>query len=272
VVSWDPSTYARFATERRRPFDDLVARIGATQPRRVVDLGCGVGDLTASLARRWPTAAVLGVDSSPSMLEQAAEQASADDLAGRLSFRLGDLGEWTADAPVDVLVTNAALQWVPQHLDLLPRWVDALAPGGWLALQVPGNFAAPSHALMREVAAQEPFAAKLLGVLRGTESVGQPTTYAALLAERGCAVDAWETTYVQVLDAEGRFADDAVLAWVSGTGLRPVLDALADDPELQQKFLDTYGQRLRAAYPRRPWGTLLPFRRVFCVARREGGA
>lgn len=268
MPSWDPHAYARFAAERRRPFDDLVARIGATRPRRVVDLGCGAGDLTASLARRWPTAAVLGVDSSPQMLQQAAGEASAPDVEGRLGFVAADLADWAPEAPVDVVVTNAALQWVPQHLELLPRWVDALAPGGWLALQVPGNFAAPSHALMREVAAQPPFAQRLAGVLRGTESVAQPSTYATLLADRGCVVDAWETTYVQVLDPEGAFGDDAVLAWVSGTGLRPVLDALADDEALRERFVDTYSARLRAAYPRRPWGTLLPFRRVFCVAHR----
>jgi trans-aconitate 2-methyltransferase len=266
MVSWDPTLYARFAAERSRPFEDLVRRIGATAPRRVVDLGCGAGDLTASLARRWPSARVVGVDSSPQMLQRAAGEAAAADLDGRLSFVEADLADWRPDAPVDVIVTNAALQWVPQHLDLLPRWVEALAPGGWLALQVPGNFAAPSHALMREVAAQPPFAHRLTGVLRGTESVAQPSTYASLLADLGCVVDAWETTYLQVLDPDGELADDAVLAWVSGTGLRPALDALADDPELRQQFVDAYAERLRAAYPRRPWGTLLPFRRVFCVA------
>jgi trans-aconitate 2-methyltransferase len=268
MVSWDPTAYARFAAERSRPFDDLLRRVSATEPRSVVDLGCGAGDLTASLARRWPSARVVGVDSSPQMLAKAAPEAEAADVDGRLSFVEADLAEWTPDAAVDVMVTNAALQWVPQHLDLLPRWVDALAPGGWLALQVPGNFAAPSHALMREVAELPPFAERLTGVLRGTESVAQPSTYATLLAERGCVVDAWETTYVQVLDPAGEHGDDAVLAWVSGTGLRPVLDALTDDPDLRERFVATYAERLRAAYPRRPWGTLLPFRRVFCVARK----
>lgn len=268
MASWDPATYAQFTAERARPFDDLLARVGATDPRRVVDLGCGTGELTASLARRWPGARVLGLDSSPSMLEQAQAQAAADDVAGRLSFIEADLADWAPDEPVDVLVTNAALQWVPGHLDLLPQWVDALAPGGWLALQVPANFAAPSHTLMREVAGEPRFAKRLGAVLRGTWPVGQPTTYAALLAGRGCTVDAWETTYAHVLDAEGRFGDDAVLAWVAGTGLRPVMDALDDDPALCQDYLDTYAERLRAAYPRRRWGTLLPFRRVFCVAHK----
>jgi len=271
MVSWDPATYSRFASERRRPFDDLIARIDVEHPRPVVDLGCGPGDLTASLARRWASAEVVGVDSSPQMLERAQAEASADDVAGRLSFELGDLQDWRPAEPgsVDVIVTNAALQWVPGHLDLLPALVEALSPGGLLALQVPGNFDAPSHVLMREVAAEPAFAPLLDGVLRGGESVAEPTTYATLLAEAGCEVDAWETTYVHVLDAEGRFGDDAVLAWVSGTGLRPAMDALGSEPTVRQEFLDTYAARLRAAYPRRPWGTLLPFRRVFCIARKS---
>lgn len=268
MADWDPVAYAAFAAERARPFDDLVARIPAGEPRRVVDLGCGTGDLTASLARRWPGARVHGVDSSPSMLAQARVAAQAEDLAGRLTVEQGDLARWAPDAPVDVVVSNAALQWVPRHLDLLPRWVDALAPGGWLALHVPGNADAPSHALMREVADEPRFTARLAGVLRRTWPVAQPTTYAALLADLGCAVDAWETTYAHVLDAAGQFGDDAVLAWVQGTGLRPVMQALDDDPDLRQDYLETYAERLRAAYPRRRWGTLLPFRRVFCVAQK----
>ena len=271
MVSWDPSTYARFAAERRRPFTDLVARLEVAEPRRVVDLGCGPGDLTAWLARRWESADVVGVDTSPRMIERAQGEASADDVSGRLSFELGDLADWRPTEPgsVDVVVTNAALQWVPGHLDLLPTLVGHLAPGGSLALQVPGNFDAPSHALMREVAAEPAFAPLLDGVLRGGDSVAELTTYAALLADLGCQVDAWETTYAHVLDAEGRFGEDAVLAWVSGTGLRPVMDALEPEPTLRQAFLDTYAERLRAAYPRRPWGTLLPFRRLFCIARRS---
>jgi trans-aconitate 2-methyltransferase len=272
MVSWDPSLYARFADERARPFDDLVSRIRAVAPRRVVDLGCGPGDLTASLARRWPNAQVVGIDSSAAMLAVARQHARRADLGDRLRFEEGDIGQWVPDGPVDVIVSNAALQWVPGHLDLLPQWARALAPGGWLAWQVPGNFDAPSHALMREVAAEPAFVELLQGALRLGEAVGQPTTYAALLAEQGCPVDAWETTYAHVLDRAGEFGDDAVLAWVRGTGLRPLMDALQDEPVARQQFLDVYSERLRAAYPRRAWGTVLSFRRVFCVARAAGEA
>jgi trans-aconitate 2-methyltransferase len=280
MPSWDPTVYGRFAPERARPFADLIARIGAPDapgepadvqpaPRTVVDLGCGPGDLTASLARRWPTARVIGVDSSPQMLDRAAAQPN-EDLAGRLTFEQGDASTWEPDAPVDVIVTNAMLQWVPGHLDLLPQWMGYLTPGGWFAMQVPGNFSAISHQAMRDLTRDPRFFDRLQGVLRGTESVAEPSTYARLLAETGATVDAWETTYLHVLDREGRFGDDAVLAWVSGTGLRPVLDVLADDPPLQQAFLDTYAATLREAYPARPWGTLLPFRRIFAVAHKPG--
>jgi trans-aconitate 2-methyltransferase len=274
VPSWDPSVYARFAAERARPFADLVARIGPDDPRTavrsVVDLGCGPGDQTASLARRWPDAQVIGVDSSQAMLERA-EQQVTDDLRGRLRFEHADVSGWQPDEQVDVIVTNALLQWVPGHLELLPRFMRALAPGGWFAMQVPGNFSAISHQAMRDLTHDERFFDRVQGVLRGTESVAQPSTYAMLLAETGATVDAWETTYLHVLDPEGRFGDDAVLAWVSGTGLRPVLDELADDPPLRQEFLDAYGATLREAYPRRPWGTLLPFRRIFAVAHQRSG-
>ncbi|MGL5858119.1 MAG: methyltransferase domain-containing protein [Angustibacter sp.] len=283
MISWDPALYGQFAAERARPAADLLARVDATDVHRVVDLGCGTGAVTATLARRWASADVLGVDSSPTMLEQARamleqaramleqarDQTDASDIAGRLTFVTGDLSTWVPDpaARPDVVVANASLQWVPGHLDLLSSWVSGLAPGGWLAIQVPGNFDAPSHQLMREVAAEPRFATLLAGALRHGEAVGRPATYAALLADRGCAVEAWETTYVHLLDPAGEHGDDAVLAWVSGTGLRPIMDALHDHPQQRQEFLDAYAGRLRMAYPRRPWGTPYEFRRVFCVAQ-----
>ncbi len=256
MPSWDPLTYARYAGERARPFVDLTARIGADAPARVLDLGCGSGELTAMLARRWPAAQVHGIDSSPQMLDRTV-------AADRLTFALGDVTSWRPPAPVDVVVSNAVLQWVPDHLPLLLAWAGHLTPGGTLAFQVPANFAMPSHALMRQVAAEPRFAGRLAGVLRGTDSVAEPEAYAALLADAGLAVDAWETTYLHVLPGE-----DAVLEWVRGTGLRPVLDALAEAPELSAAFVEAYAARLREAYPRRRFGTLLPFRRLFVVATR----
>jgi trans-aconitate 2-methyltransferase len=262
--SWDPGVYLRFAAERARPFHDLMARVGVPpeRPRLVVDLGCGPGGLTAGLAERYPQARVIGIDSSPEMIERAGRYASE-----RVEFRLGDVTAWQPDEPVDVLVTNAVLQWVPGHRELLPRWAAGLAPGGWLAMQVPGNFAQAEHTLLDEVAAEVAPALRP-GLTRA--AVDTPLQYAAALAPVTAAVDAWETTYLHVLDPAGELGDDAVLAWVSGTALRPVLDALADDEAARELFVHQYTAALRKAYPRRPWGTPLPFRRVFAVAQAAG--
>ena len=262
--SWDPGTYAQFADERSRPFADLVGRIGAEDPSLVVDLGCGNGPATLSLAALWPNARVVGVDSSETMLETARQL----DAAGRVEWVLADLHDWDpaslGERP-DVIVTNAALQWVPSHLTLLPVWVDALAAGGWFALQVPGNVDAPSHRLMREVAARHSRAGELTAALERF-GAAEPTTYLTVLSALGCVVDAWETTYLHVLDPAG-VEENPVLNWVSGTGLRPVLDRLTDEDE-RTAFLTPYAAALVEAYPRRAVGVVFPFRRVFAVAHK----
>ncbi len=258
---WDPAQYLNFADERARPFFDLASRIAAIQPGTVVDLGCGPGQLTASLAARWPDASVLGIDSSAEMIA-AAQRIDDRDIAGRgtLRFRVEDLGDWKPDAPVDVIISNAVLQWVPGHLELLPRWASWLADGGWLAFQLPGNFDQPSHAILRELAASERWRTALAGVALNRQS-GQPGEYLDLLARQGLAVDAWETTYLHVLQGP-----DPVTEWYKGTGLRPVLAVLG--PDAGAEFAADYGERVRAAYPARPYGTVLPFRRVFVVAHK----
>ena len=258
---WDPGTYLRFAGERARPFAELTARIGADSPGLVVDLGCGDGSTTATLAHRWPQARVVGVDSSPSMLAAAAEHA----VPGRLEFTAGDVRDWRPDEPVDVLVTNAVLQWVPGHVELLGDWAAALAAGGWLALQVPGNQRAPTHALLAELIASARWAGRLApgaDPALDPAAVLGPLGYLEVLAGAGLTADAWETTYLHVLTGE-----DPVLRWVSGTALRPVLARLADDDVAV--FTAEYAAALRAAYPARPDGTtVLPFRRVFAVGSR----
>ena len=161
---WDSGQYLRFGGERARPFFDLVAQVGASSPQYVADLGCGPGNLTAVLARRWPDATVVGVDNSPEMI--AAARASADDGASappNLSFALGDVWDWRPERPVDVLVCNAVLQWVPGHDELLLRWAGLLAPGGWLAFQLPGNFGQPSHAIVRDMASSPRWRVALAG-------------------------------------------------------------------------------------------------------------
>jgi trans-aconitate 2-methyltransferase len=261
--AWDPATYLRFAGERARPFAELLSRVGADDPRIVVDLGCGDGSVTAGLAQRWPGARVTGVDSSPSMLEAAAAHA----VPGRLEFIPGDVRDWRPDTPVDVLVSNATLHWVPGHGELLTRWAGELTPGGWLAVQVPGNQAAPTHALLASLVAGPRWSGRLAP---GDDTVLDPAAvlslvgYLDVLTAAGLAADVWETTYLHVLTGE-----DPVLHWVSGTVLRPVLARLsaAEGAELTAE----YAAALREAYPRRDDGTtVLPFRRLFAVGHRPG--
>ncbi|WP_418957490.1 trans-aconitate 2-methyltransferase [Streptomyces tritici] len=266
--TWDPRQYLRHAGHRTRPFLDLLARVPALpdtgRPARIADLGCGPGNVTALLADRWPDARITGFDHSPEMLDRAVTQyAGATAGGGRLDFRAADLADWTPPEPYDLIVSNAALQWVPGHADAFPGWLDALAPGGVFAFQVPGNFAAPSHVLLRELCGRPRWRDRLGDYLRGPAPVLEPAEYLTRLLGHGCAADVWETTYLQVLTGE-----DPVLDWVKGTGLRPVLTRLEDDPDAADAFLAEYRDLLRAAYPPGPHGTVFPFRRVFAVARR----
>jgi len=257
-AAWDPATYLRFAGERARPFADLLAHVRSTAPAVVVDMGCGEGALTASLAQRWPGARVVGVDSSAEMLAAAAAHAAP----GRVTFEQGDVRDWRPDGPVDVLVTNAVLHWVPGHADLLRRWAGELAPGGELAVQVPGNFRAPTHALLTELCRSPRWSARVAGLGPQPDAVLEPAGYLDVLTGAGLQSDVWETTYLHVLRGT-----DPVLTWVRSTVLRPVLGAL-NEAEVED-LTKAYSAALRAAYPERPDGTtVLPFRRVFAVGRR----
>ena len=256
--TWDPERYLTYADERGRPFVELVARIGAASPSEVVDLGCGAGNLTGLLAERWPEAHVVGLDSSPEMIARA--RGSAHGLGQAVTYAVADLRDWRPERPVDVLVSNATLQWVHGHLALLPRLVESVVPGGWFAFQVPGNFDEPSHTIRRELAAEAPYAEWTADV--AVPASHDPAAYYDALAATGCAVEVWETTYTHVLHGE-----DPVFTWVSGTGARPTLQALPDD--LRAAYETEFKRRLAAAYPTRDDGTvLLPFRRVFAVAQR----
>ncbi|UUL75344.1 trans-aconitate 2-methyltransferase [Pseudarthrobacter sp. Fe7] len=259
-MKWDPAKYIRFGDHRSRPFFDLTDRIHADRPAMVVDLGCGPGNLTAALAERWPGAQVVGLDSSAEMLAKAAPLAAE---VRSLTFERADIAGWMPSPETDVVVSNAALQWVPGHRELMRTWLEALRPGAWFAVQVPGNFNAPSHSLMRELAASDRWAAKLGGVLRGGESVGEPGDYLEILLDAGFAADAWETSYQQVLQGP-----DPVLEWVRGTALRPVVGVLGDDDA--KRFEAEYAAVLRDAYPQGVHGTVFPFRRVFAVGRKAG--
>ena len=253
---WDAGQYLRFGGERARPFFDLVAQVGATSPRYVADLGCGPGNLTAALAARWPGAMVTGVDNSTEMITAAQ---AAVPQAANLSFTLGDVRDWRPARKADVLLSNAVLQWVPGHMDVVRRWPGLLSPGGWLAFQLPGNFDQPTHAILLDLVRSDRWAPLLRDVALNRQA-GSPADYLDLLAREGCSVDAWETTYLHVLSGP-----DPVVAWYRGTGLRPVLAAL--DPGQAERFLAEYRERVTQAYPAAPYGTVLPFRRVFVVAQ-----
>lgn len=264
-TAWDPAQYLRFADARTRPALELLARVRPAAARHVVDLGCGTGHITRLLAERWPEAEVVGIDHSPEMLAAAAAAPSP------VRWRAADVRDWQPDAPVDAVFSNATLQWLPDHDRLLPRLLGFVAPGGALAVQMPLNWAAPSHRLMRETLADGGPGGRPLGPpeLRASLAapwVAEPATYVDRLAAaavdlgRDVDLDVWETTYLHILDG-----DDPIVEWVKGTGLRPVLRGLDDDA--RATFLGEYARRLRDAYPRRADGrTVFPFRRLFIVA------
>lgn len=254
---WNPDTYLAFADDRGRPFYDLLTRVAAEAPRRVVDLGCGPGNLTETLAQRWPGATLEAWDSSPEMVAAAKDRG--------IEAQVGAIEDWEPQPDTDVVITNAALQWVPTHRELLVRWAGQLAPGAWIAFQVPGNFDAPSHRAVRELARREPFVEPLRDMpWRDAGQVDTPTQYAVLLTDAGCAVDAWETTYTHQLSGE-----TPVLDWIAGTALTQVKGRLSG--QMWEQYRQAIIPMLAEAYPRRDDGiTFFPFRRVFVVAQVVG--
>ena len=252
-MSWNPEGYLAFGDERTRPAADLLARVPLAAPASIADLGCGPGNSTALLVQRWPAANVLGIDSSATMLTEAERSGI------RARWLEMDIAAWMPDGPYDLLFSNAALHWLPDHAELLPRLVGHLRPGGVLAVQMPRNFGAPSHALLREVARAGPWADRLAPLMEH-EPVAAPEWYRDLLAPLTAALDIWQTEYLHVLEGE-----DPVLSWTRSTALRPLLALLR--PEEQARFETDYARRLRAAYPKRADGrTLFPFRRLFIMA------
>ncbi|MBW2522710.1 MAG: methyltransferase domain-containing protein [Deltaproteobacteria bacterium] len=258
MSAWDPARYLQFSDLRTRPAAELLARVPVEDPTRVVDLGCGPGNSTALLAERWPTAEIAGIDGSDEMIRRA----RADNPA--LHFRVADITEWQPDEPVDVLFANAALHWIPNHVDLLPRLLGHVAPGGALALQVPNNFDRPAHTEAHRIV-RESFP-DLDGILPDRPVYEAQAHYDALAAE-GVVVDVWQTEYLQPLTGP-----DPIVAWTSGTFLRPLLTALADAPDRKAAFLAEYSAAMRHAHPPRPEGvTLLPFPRLFAIAKKGDG-
>ncbi|MEX6508351.1 trans-aconitate 2-methyltransferase [Jiella sp. M17.18] len=256
MTDWNADLYLRFADERTRPAADLLARVRLETVRHAVDIGCGPGNSTELIVRRFPDAAVEGIDTSPDMLEKARAR-----LPG-VSFRRADVSAFRAEPPADLIFANAVLQWVPDHERLFPRLMESLAPGGVLAVQMPDNLDQPSHRLMRAVAAEPQFAARIGDANAVRTPIPSVEQYYDLLQPHARSVDIWRTTYMHVLpDAP------AIVEWVRATGLRPFLEPLAE-PE-RAAYLAAYTARIAAAYPPRVDGrVILPFPRLFIVAQR----
>ncbi|CAM3352969.1 trans-aconitate 2-methyltransferase [Paracidovorax anthurii] len=254
---WNPALYRRFEDERTRPAHELLARVPLPAASRVVDLGCGPGNSTELLARRFPQAHVAGIDTSAAMLQSARERLPAAE------FLQADIAHWApAEAP-DLIYANASLQWVGGHESLIPRLFAALAPGGVLAIQMPDNREEPSHRLMREVAAQAPWRDAIGDVAALRTRILGIADYYDLLAPRAQGVDVWHTVYQHAMPSAA-----AIVEWVRGTGLKPFVDPLADGA--RAGFLAEYERRIDAAYPARADGRrLLAFPRMFIVARRS---
>lgn len=262
AAAWDPVQYDRFEAQRDRAAQDLITRLPADlAPHVVWDLGCGTGRHAAAFARRWPDAAVHGLDRDAAMLEVCRARPEAVDWVR------GDLADWTPPAPVDLIFANASLHWIPDHARLLPRLAGALAPGGVLAVQAPIQDGTRHHQVVAEVASRGPWAERLRAVAQAPRPLLSPEAHHDLLAPLCDPVDVWTTTYLHALDGP-----DAVLDWLKGAGLRPHLAALADDAGLTRDFLSASAEALSAAFPVRASGAvLLPFPRLFLTARRRPG-
>jgi trans-aconitate 2-methyltransferase len=252
--TWDPAQYLKFTDQRLRPALDLMARVPLPAPRSVFDLGCGPGNVTKLLKERWSQANVTGVDSSPEMLAKAKAVAGID-------WQQSDLATWRAPAPADVVYSNAAFHWLDDHQTLFPHLLRQVAPGGFLAIQMPRQHLNPTHQILFELARKPAW--RLEAAIR-ENPVHDPQTYYDLLAPEAAMLDIWEVEYLHVLEG-----DAAVLNWVLGSIARPVVERLP--AERRDTFLKEYGARLATAYPRRADGkTLLPFLRIFMVAQRKG--
>jgi trans-aconitate 2-methyltransferase len=256
MPSWNSDQYLKFASERTQPAIDLAARVAVEAPATVLDLGCGPGNSTRVVARRWPHALVTGLDNSSAMLATAREDFPA------ATWVEADIATWRPQAAFDVVFSNAALQWVPDHGREVPRWFGHVAPGGALAVQMPANFDAPPHRLMREVAAAPAWRARFPVAVREWHA-HPPEFYYDALAPHATRVDVWTTDYYHVLEGI-----DGIIEWYRGTGLRPWLEALPDDAT-RSAFLAEYRERLEPHFAVRANGRVLfPFRRLFVVAYR----
>lgn len=254
MAGWDPELYLRFGGERTQPSIDLVSRIGVDRPQRVVDLGCGPGNSMQILRKRWPDATIVGIDSDPNMIAAARRGYPVE------RWEQQDIAAWTADAPYDVVFSNATLQWLKDHETLFPRLLRSVAPGGVLAVQMPHVTASPVHLAIRKVS-DDPRWCDRLTPARDASTMHPPSFYYNVLRPLAARLDQWETEYLHPLEGPA-----AIIEWVLSTALRPFLDPLSTEDE-RKAFVEQLHRSLTDAYPRLADGrVLLPYRRQFLVA------
>jgi trans-aconitate 2-methyltransferase len=254
-MSWNPQQYLKFGDVRLRPIHDLLARVDLDAPRRIVDLGCGTGTVTAIAKARWPNAHITGVDNSQAMLDRA--RTAVPDV----EWQLADLNHWTPSEPPDLIVSNAALHWLDDHHTLFPRLLSQLAPGGVLAVQMPAQHNGPSHQIGYDLAESPRWRERLQGFVRRRPILDAPDYYAAL-RPLAAALDLWFIEYVQALKG-----DHPVAEFTKGSFVGVWLAELT--PEEAREFEGEYRARIAKAYPPAADGvTLFPFRRFFLVAQR----
>jgi trans-aconitate 2-methyltransferase len=265
-MTWDPGQYLKFAGERMRPALDLAARIPLRAPRAIVDLGCGSGNTAQMLGERWPVATITGIDGSQEMLVRARAATTGQE---RYRWQETDIASWQPEAPVDLVFSNAALHWLDDHPGLFVRLFDTVAPGGVLAVQMPDNFAAPSHVALHDTVTSVRWRGRLASRLRPVP-VASAAEYYGWLAPRAGAIDVWTTEYLHVLPA-GDGSEHPVVAWTRGSALTPFLELL--DAAATAAFLADYTACIAAAYPRLADGRVLfPFKRRFIIAVRANAA
>ena len=253
-MSWSARQYRRFEQARNRPIVDLLSRLPRDGVTRAIDIGCGPGNSTELLKRRYPQADICGIDASPNMI------AAARTRLPNIDFQQADIGSWHASPPFELILANAVLQWLPGHDTLFPHLLSQLAPGGHLAVQMPDNLDEPAHLAMREVAARPHWAQALGDVAALRAKRHDPAWYASLLEEHTSQIDIWRTTYHHMLI----FGVDGVIEWFKGSALRPYLDRLSADDS--QAFLAEYREAIAGVYPALADGALLlPFPRLFMV-------
>ena len=258
MPTWNPAQYLKFDEERTRPCRDIASRIQLHEPKRVIDLGCGPGNSTQVLVEKWPGAEVTGLDRSEQMIRSAREKYPQQ------KWEMGSIDMWKTALPYDLVFSNAALQWVPDHPRVMPHLLRQVAPGGVLAFQVPANLGAPAHELMRHVAESPAWKSSFPGTIREWH-VHDPAFYYDALIGDASHLDLWTTEYFHVLDGPA-----AIVEWYKGTGLRPFLEGLSNESD-REKFLADYLREIEGAFPRRADGRVLfPFLRFFVIATRKG--